>query len=91
MTDTNIRDLDFFIYKDFINVFRKEFMFENATYKYYSSFIEIKTSTLLINLIYYETFIMSSPYDIIKCFDFDYVKSFICSNDLKIHTINKTL
>jgi alkylated DNA repair dioxygenase AlkB len=90
MTDTTIRDLDFFIYKDFEKVFEKEFMFENSTYKYYHGFIEIETPNMLINLIYYVTDILT-PYDIINNFDFSYVKSFIRSNDLKIHTLAETL
>ena len=90
MTDTYIRNLNFFIYKDFIKVFKNNFMFNDATYKYYDDFIEIESPDFLINLIYYEIEILT-PYDIIKNFDFSYVKSFISSNDLKIHTLVETL
>lgn len=90
MRDEKIRDLDFFVYENFINVFENEFMFENATFDYFKGFIEIKTENLLINLIYYEKDIQT-PYEIIDNFDFPYVRAFIASNNLNIQTYNETL
>ena len=90
MRDEKVRDLDFFVYENFINVFENEFMFENATFDYFKGFIEIKTENLLINLIYYEKDIRT-PYDIIDNFDFPYVKAFIASKNLNIQTYDETL